>query len=84
MLLQDTSESVLIGCGECGGVKLEETVSDSIWLKDGPGPCSGTGKTRGRNVEYCPNCEKKPVGGIRYKEDIDKEEAEFLKRLGGN
>lgn len=81
VLLQDTSKSILTECGKCGGVKLEETVSDSVWFRNGPGPCAGTGETRGRTVEYCPNCEEKPLGGIVYQEDLDKEEAEFLKKL---
>lgn len=81
VLLQDTSKSILTECGKCGGVKLEETVSDSVWFRNGPSPCAGTGETRGRTVEYCPNCEEKPLGGIVYQEDLDKEEAEFLKKL---
>lgn len=82
VLLQDTSKSVLIDCEKCGGVKLEEHVADSIWFKNGPGPCAGGGDTRGRSVEYCPNCEEKPRGGIVYQEDLDQEEAELLKKLG--
>ena len=74
VLLQDTSKSVLSDCKQCGGVKLEETVSDSIWFKNGPGPCAGTGETRGMTVEYCPNCEEKPVGGIVYQEDMIEDE----------
>ena len=55
---------------------------DSVWFKNGPGPCAGTGETRGRIVEYCPNCEQKPVGGIVYQEDIDKED-DIFKKLSG-
>ena len=76
----DLSNSVLSDCERCEGVKLEEKVYDSIWFKEGPGPCAGSGETRGRVVEYCPNCEKKPVGGIVYQEDIDKED-DFLRKL---
>ena len=68
-------------CKQCGGVKLEEKVRDSVWFKNGPGHCTGGGETIGRTVQYCPNCEEKPVGGIVYQEDLDKEEAEFLKKF---
>jgi hypothetical protein len=79
VLLQDTSQSVLTKCEKCQGVKLEEAVTDSIWFREGPGPCSGGGGTRTRIVEYCPNCEQIPRGGIVYQEDLDKERA-FLSR----
>jgi len=80
VLLEDTSESVLNECKQCRGVKLEEEVHDSVWFKDGPGPCSGGGETRKRVVEYCPNCEKKPRGGIIMDDSLNKGD-EFFRKL---
>jgi len=66
VLLLDPLESVFPRCDSCKGVKLTETVYDSI--HDGPFPLSGSGKTKSRSVEYCPDCDPKPQGGI-IKED---------------
>lgn len=39
----------------------------SLWLRDGPGPCAGTGQTDSEQIPYCPKCDPKPSErGVRY------------------
>ena len=79
VLLMDPFESVLLKCEQCGDVKISETVYDSI--HDGPFPLSGSGKTIRRDVQYCPTCEKKPVGGFLKEDPADAREREFLRKM---
>lgn len=66
VLLENPLESVLSRCEKCTGVKLTKEVYDSI--HDGSFPLSGSGRTKRRIVEYCPECNPEPRGGI-IKED---------------
>lgn len=81
ILLMNPLESSLPRCGECMGVKLTKELYDSI--HDGPFPLSGSGRTKRRSVEYCPECESEPRGDI-IKVDPNQELAEELKVLSGN
>lgn len=79
VLLMNPSESVLPRCENCYGVKLTKEVYDSI--HDGLFTLSGSGKTQRRAVEYCPECDPEPRGGI-IKRDSSEEIAEDLRELG--
>ncbi|MBI2628520.1 hypothetical protein HYW74_00360 [Candidatus Pacearchaeota archaeon] len=62
VLLMDENVHVLPHCNSCDGVKLTTTVYDSI--HDGLQELSGSGKTKPRVVQYCPECEQEPRGQI--------------------
>ncbi len=79
ILLMNPFESVYNLCEKCGGVRLVETVYDSI--HDGPFPLSGSGKTIARDVEYCPKCDPKPRGGILKQDPSEAKERKFLRKL---
>jgi len=68
ILREDAFDSSLERCAKCDGVKILEIVYDTI--RDGLFPCSGGGKTRRRDVYYCPKCEPKPAGGIIEEDDF--------------
>lgn len=54
-------------CKKCKGEIMAVHRIVSLWLKDGPGPCAGTGQTESEQVPYCPRCETKPSDrGVRY------------------
>jgi hypothetical protein len=80
IMLQDPFESVFPRCEKCEGLKLPVVVIDTV--RDGNFALSGSGKTIKRTVEYCPECEQEPRGGVvdGTKEDID--ELKFWKELG--
>ena len=67
VLLEDPFQSVFPICEKCEGAKLEITVIDSA--RDGVSPLSGSGRTRTRNVIYCPSCESVLRGGT-FEESI--------------
>ena len=67
VLLEDPFQSVFSLCEKCEGAKLEVTVTDSG--RDGIGLLSGSGRTRRRNVVYCPGCDPVPRDGT-FQEDI--------------
>jgi hypothetical protein len=79
VLLMNPSESVFAHCDKCKGVKLNKRVYDSI--QDGPFPLSGSGKTRPRNVEYCPDCDPEPRGGILKEDPRDTEDLELMRKF---
>lgn len=81
ILSMNPFESIYDFCGKCDGIKITETVYDSI--HDGPFRCSGSGRTVSREVEYCPECDPKPQGGILKEDPADAREREFLKKLSG-
>ena len=82
VLLMDNTQPILPRCEKCSGIKLTETVFDSI--HDGPFPLSGSGRTRRRDVQYCPKCEPKPQGGFLDKDPADEKEEEMLRRMREN
>ena len=61
-LLMDEKDHVLPHCDNCDGVRLTTIVHDSI--HDGVNYLSGSGKTKSRVVQYCPECEQEPRGQI--------------------
>ena len=79
VLLQDPFDSVFPTCEKCNGSKIEKTVMDSI--HDGPFPLSGSGKTRGRTVLYCPSCDPEPQGTFLDRDPAD-DDLEIIKHLG--
>jgi hypothetical protein len=78
VLLMPPAESVLPRCDQCYGVKLTKIVTDSV--HDGLFPLSGSGKTQNREVQYCPECEPEPIGGIIRGDPRDKEDLDFIRR----
>jgi len=78
VLLMSPAESVLPRCDKCYGVKLTKEVIDSI--HDSAFALSGSGKTQRRDVQYCPECEPEPMGGIINRDPRDKEDLDFIRR----
>jgi hypothetical protein len=79
VLLMNPSESVLPRCEKCYGVKLTETVIDSV--HDGSFPLSGSGRTKRRDVKYCPECDPKPRGGIIKGDPADEEDLRIITKF---
>ena len=77
ILLMNPSESVFPRCDKCFGVKLTKEVYDSI--HDDPFPLSGSGKTIRRSVEYCPECEEEPRGGVIKQDPADDEDLRIIR-----
>jgi hypothetical protein len=78
VLLMSPAESVLPRCDKCYGVKLTKIVTDSV--RDGAFPLSGSGKTQRRDVQYCPECEPEPIGGIINGDPRDREDLNFIRK----
>jgi hypothetical protein len=79
VLGMDPFESIFPKCEKCDGIRLTKEVIDSI--HDGPFPLSGSGRTRRRSAEYCPDCDPEPRNGIIKEDPADVEERAFLKRM---
>lgn len=79
VLLMNPSESVFNHCDKCNGVRLNKRVYDSI--HDGPFSLSGSGKTIPRNVEYCPDCDAEPRGGIITQDPKEDEEFNLIRKF---
>lgn len=47
-------------CKTCESPIEKANVAHPVWLKEGPGPCAGTGEVEYEERSYCAFCEKKP------------------------
>jgi hypothetical protein len=52
----------ILGCWGCGALVVVQEVADSV--HDSPISLAGSGKTKGREVLFCPECEEGPRARI--------------------